>query len=556
MDPTMKPGIDREAVDLAAIDLAAVCPLTVAGALVRAATIAPDVEAVVASDGRLTYRELAAEVARVRAALAALGVRHGDHVGLCLGNGGRWIALFLALGSLGAVTVPVNTRFLGGEMAYALRQARVKTLFIADRFLRIDFVALLRGVCPGIDGVLPDPALPDLERLVVIGGDVPAAALSWDDFIAAGTEPVPPVCRPDDVLLIQYTSGTTSFPKGVVLPHRNMLANGYFSGGRMGLRAGDRFHSARPFFHVAGTSLSILACVQHAATLVTMDRFEPGEALRLLEAERCTHFSGNDTMALMLLDHPDRPARRLVLRGAWLAASPSVVRRAIDELGARECVVGYGLSEASPNVAQSCWWEPEEIRVSARMRLEPGVEVRIRAADGTDRPAGTAGDIQVRGWNVMRGYFDKPAETAAVLDAEGWLSTGDLGVLGEDGRLSFLGRTKEIIRVGGENVAPAEVEDALHRHPSIRQAAVVGVPDPRLVEVVAAFVVAKEGCACDAEEIVAWSRERMAGFKVPRHVWIVEGFEGIGMTASAKVQKKPLAEHARRLLEQVREGVS
>ena len=189
-----------------------------------------------------------------------------------------------------------------------------------------------------------------------------------------GAVPAEPCCEPGDTLLIQYTSGTTAFPKGVLLAHRSMLGNGFVSGGRMGLRIGDRFHSARPFFHVAGSSLSILACVQHAATLVTMERFEAGEALMLMERERCTHFSGNDTMALMLLNHPDRASRHLVLRGAWAAASPTIVRRIIDELGARECVVGYGLSEASPNVAQSCWWEPEDVRVSARMRPQPGVE--------------------------------------------------------------------------------------------------------------------------------------------------------------------------------------
>ncbi len=214
---------------------------------------------------------------------------------------------------------------------------------------------------------------------------LPRGAIAWDAFLAGGTQPVPAACAPDDTLLIQYTSGTTSFPKGVMLAHRSMCANGFVSGGRMGLRIADRFHSARPFFHVAGTTLSILSCLQHAATLVTMDRFEPGEALRLMEAERCTHFSGNDTMALMLLNHPDRAQRRLVLRGAWAAASPAIVRRIIDELGARECVVGYGLSEASPNVAQSCWWEADDVRVAPACAHSPA----SRSASATLPPAAT-----------------------------------------------------------------------------------------------------------------------------------------------------------------------
>ncbi len=534
------------------MELSTFCPLTAAAALARASAVAPDVEAVVATDGRLTYAELDREVAALRSALTAAGIGRGDHVGLCLGNGVRWVSLFLALGSVGAVTVPVNTRFRAEEMAYALRQSRVSTLFLAGTFLNVDFVAMLRGICPGVNTSLPDPALPDLRRVVVLGADVPRAAVSFDALLAGASRPCGPACTPDDVLLIQYTSGTTSFPKGVMLTHANMLGNAWVSGGRIGFRIGDRYHSARPFFHVSGSTLSVLSAVQHMVTLVTMDRFEPDEALRLMEAERCTHFSGNDTMALMLLNHPSRPARRLALRGAWTAASPAILRRIVDELGARECVAGYGLSEASPNIAQSCWWEPEEIRVAARMRPQPGVEVRIRRGDGgedgADCPPGQPGEIAVRGWNVMRGYFDKPQETADALDREGWLHTGDLGRLGEDGRLEFLGRAKDIVRVGGENVSPADVEDILHRHPAIRQAAVVGVPDPRLIEVVVAFVVPNEGTDCDPAAVIAWCRKEMAGFKVPRHVWVVEGFEEIGMTASSKVQKKPLAAHARKLL--------
>ena len=530
------------------MDLAGFCPLTVDCALARAAAVAPELEALVATDGRITFAALATQVARYRAALHAAGVRRGDHVGLCLGNGIAWVSLFLAAGSLGAVTVPVNTRFRGEEMRYALRQSRVSLLFVADRFLRVDFIAMLRGICPGLDAALPDPALPDLRQVVVLGDDVPRGATAFDRFLAADAPPVPAGCTPDDVLLIQYTSGTTSFPKGVMLPHRNMLANAFFSGGRMGLRTGDRYHSARPFFHVSGSTLSVLSALQHAATLVTMDRFEPEEALRLLEQERCTHVSGNDTMALMLLNHPGRPNRRLHLRGAWIAASPAVLRRVADELGARECVAGYGLSEASPNVAQSCWWEPEDVRLAARMRPQPGLEIRVVEPGGAECPPGHRGEILVRGWSIMRGYFDKPIDTAAALGPDGWLRTGDLGRLGEDGRLEFLGRAKDLVRVGGENVAPAEVEDTLHRHPAIRQAAVVGVPDPRLVEVVAAFVVPNDGAEPDPAEVIAWCRERMAGFKVPRHVFVVPGFEAIGMTASSKIQKQKLAEYARTLL--------
>jgi fatty-acyl-CoA synthase len=533
--------------DPEALRLAMICPLTTAEALRRAVTLAPDVEAVIDSQRRVTYRELELEVATILAALYRAGVRCGDHVGICAGNSVTWVALFLAIGAAGAVAVPVNTRLQQSEIAYALRQARVQVLFVAGRFLKIDFIQMLRAMCPAIDAKLPDPALPDLRQVVVIGeqGEIPRGAREWNTFLGGDRQNLANgACRADDLLLIQFTSGTTSAPKGVMLTHQNLLANGFFAGVRVGLRAGDRFHSARPFFHVAGTSQSILACIQHAATLITMDRFDAAGAIRLLEEERCTHFSGNDTMALMLLDCPERAQRRLSLRGAWLAASPTIARRVVDELGAREAVLAYGQSEASPNVALSCWWEPQEIRISGRMRPQPGVQLRIRDAQGADCPPGEIGEILVRGWNVMRGYFDKPVETAATLSPDGWLSTGDLGRLGTDGRLEFTGRAKELIRVGGENVAPAEIEDALQRHPKVRQAQVVAVPHRRLLEVPAAFVVLRQGVACTQEDLLGWCRHELAGFKVPRYLEVVRDFESIGMTASAKVRKTDLRDHA------------
>lgn len=522
-------------------DLRTACPLTTHEVLARAALLAPDVEAVVTASERVTYGELLTRVERIRAGLAAAGIGRGDRVGICLGNGPDWVALFHAIGAAGAVAVPVNTRFTADEVRYTLDHARVRTLFVASRVLNVDFAAMLREI--GVE------SLPALEKVVVLGDDVPSFAVSFTDFLVAA-KPPPPVGSPDDVLLVQYTSGTTSRPKGVLLTHRSMCADAFFSGARMGLRPGDRFHSARPFFHVAGSTLSVLASAQHATTLVTMPKFEPEEALRLLEAERCTHFSGNDTIALLLLNHPSRAQRRLVLRGAWVAASPTVIRRVIDELGAHECVAGYGLSEASPNVAQSAWWEPADIRASGAMAVQPGVEVRIRAFEGDrDCGPGEPGAVLVRGWNVMVGYLDDPVKTAETIDTGGWLSTGDVGLLDPSGRFHFTGRTKDIIRVGGENVAPADIEDTLHRHPLVRQAAVVGVPDARLVEVPFAFVVLTSAEVTEAE-LLGWARDRMAGFKVPRHLRIVEGFEGIGMTASSKVQKNRLAAHARSLLEE------
>jgi fatty-acyl-CoA synthase len=529
------------------MNLADICPLTTDASLQRAIFVAPYLEAIVAPDGRMTFAELGAQVAQIRSALAGMGVKRGDHVGLCLGNSVRFATLFFAIGSLGATVVPINTRFRADEIGYVLAQAKIQWVFLADKLLSSDYVAMLRPLLPQLDGAAPGEGFPLLQQIVVIGEDVPKGALSWAGFMALAGAEVGASCRPDDILLIQYTSGSTSFPKGCLLPHSNMLANAYFAGGRVGLRLGDRYHSPRPFFHVAGTVLSILGALQHMATLITMERFDPAEALRLLEEERCTLFSGNDTMVISMLNHPDLPERKLQLRGGWASCTPSVMKRIFNELGARQAVTTYGLSEASPNIAISCWWESEEIRGESRLLPQPGLEVRIcdpmtGAMLGPDQP----GEIKMRGWSVMRGYFDRPEETAKTIDPEGWLSTGDIGVLGSDGRLQFLGRAKEILRVGGENVSPLEVEDMLHRHPKIRLAQVVGVPDARLSEVAAAFVILREGVTSTPDEIIAWSKQHMAGFKVPRYVKIIEEFESIGMTGSGKVQRKQLGEFALR----------
>lgn len=533
----------------APFSLDGVCPLTTDEALRRAVTIAPYLDAIVADDARLTFGELYDAVSQVRSALVGMGVRRGDHVGLIIGNNTRFATLFFAIGALGATVVPINTRFRGEEITYVLRQAHIQWLFMADKLLTSDYVSMLGPLVPQLETGETDDTFPHLRQIVLIGADVPNGALSWDQFMALGGAEVAPACTPDDILLIQYTSGSTAFPKGCVLPHRNMLANAFFAGGRFGLHTGARYHSPRPFFHVAGTVLSILAALQHVATLVTMERFDAGEALRLLEEERCTHFSGNDTMAIMMLNHPDLPKRKLRLRGGWAAATPSVMKRIFNELGATQAVTTYGMSETSPNAAISCWWEPQDIRGESRLLPQPGVEIRIRDLEtGAILGPGQSGEIQIRGWSVMRGYYDKPEETARTIDPEGWLSSGDLGVLGTDGRLQFLGRAKEILRVGGENVSPLEIEDVLHRHPKVRLAQVTGVPDARLVEVPAAFVVLREGETCDPQELVEWVKARLAGFKVPRYVRMIENFEAIGMTGSGKIQRNRLRDYAKQVL--------
>jgi fatty-acyl-CoA synthase len=521
-------------------------PPTIGAALALAAESEPDREALVEGEERITYRELHAQSLIVARALAAEGIRNGDHVALCAGNGVAWAIAFHGIVRAGAVCVPLNTRLSPPEIATQLRISQSRLLITVGSLLRIDFIAILRQICPAVDTALPSSELPHLKHIVVIDGEVPSACESFADFLARGEGAALPA-EPDthDTALIQFTSGSTSFPKAVLLSHHSMVTDAYFVGMRMGIGPADRYLSARPFFHVAGSTLGVvLACV-HIATLVTLVRFTGEAALAVIERERCTLTSGNDTMYLMILNSPNFRPLSYSLRGGWAAISPAIMRRVVEEFGARDTVTGYGLSEASPNILAADFRDPIEDRIAGWMRPHPGLEVKIcDPATDMELPAGQTGEIRVRGWCVMKGYYNDEAATRATMAGDGFLKTGDMGVMQEDGRITFVGRLKEIIRVGGENVAPADVEDVLNGHPKVRQAQVFALPDARLIEVPGAYVVPREGETLTSEELVEWARERLGGFKMPRHIAIIESFDIVGLTASSKVPKRRLIEHA------------
>jgi fatty-acyl-CoA synthase len=464
-------------------------------------------EALVTSTGRFTYEQILHKAKSAAGSMQALGIQRGDHVGILMGNDEHWLSLFYGAALIGAVTVPVNTRFKTAEIEFCLRQSDCKLLFCVERFLNIDFGAMLRET--GF-------------RNAVHLKDMPAGKYE------------PRTVSPEDILLMQFTSGTTAYPKGVMLTHDNMLRDAWAAGSRVGIRADDRYFNCRPFFHVAGTTLSALMALVAGACLVTLPTFEAGAALEMMERERCTLVSGNDTLFQMMMGHPDFPRRKLCLRGGWAAAGPQTMRAIIDKLGAKTICSAYGLSEASPNVVMSDWRDPEELRVNGLALPHEGVNVRISPE----------GEIQVKGWNIMRGYYNNPEANAKAFTEDGWLRTGDLGELTEDGRLRMVGRLKDVFRVGGENVAPAEVEEVLLAHPAVETAQVIGVPDSRMGEVACAYVTLKGKVS--EEELLAWCKARMANFRVPRYLKIVEDFEAIGMTASGKVQKTKLREHALR----------
>jgi len=484
---------------------------TLGQVLARQAGERGDAEALVTAGGRFTYRRLFSKAKEAAASLQALGIRKGDHVGILMGNDERWLSLFYGAALIGAVTVPVNTRFKTAEIAFCLKQADCKLLVYAGRFLNIDFGAMVRET--------------GFANAVEVSQLGPGSYQHAD-------------VAPQDILLIQFTSGTTAYPKGAMLTHDNMLRNAWAAGARVGIRAEDRYFNCRPFFHVAGTTLSALMSLVFGSCLVTLPTFEAGAALEMMERERCTLISGNDTLFQMLMGHADFPSRKLSLRGGWSAAGPETMRAIIDRMGCKTICAAYGLSEASPNVVMSDWRDPEELRVQGLALPHPGIQIRISPEN----------EIQVRGWSIMRGYINNPEATAKAFTADGWLRTGDLGSLTDDGRLRMTGRLKDVFRVGGENVAPAEVEEVLLAHPAVQTAQVIGVPDTRLGEVGFAFVTVRANSAVSESELLDWCKARCANFRVPRYVRIVKDFEAIGMTASGKVQKTKLREHALREL--------
>jgi len=485
-------------------------------------------------------------------ALIAHGIGHGDLVGVMAPNDEHWIDIFFGAALIGAITVPVNTRFKSAELAYSLQKANVKLFVTVDSFLNIDFIKLLRGAEPAIDIALPGQVLPRLETLVVWGDALPQTALSEEAFLSKGKrvksaqlQEAMQTVKPDDVLLIQFTSGTTAFPKGVMLTHENMLHNAAAVSERIGLRSSDRYFNCRPFFHVAGSTLSLLAVLETQACLVTQATFEAGAALEMLALDRCTVISGNDTLFQLLMNHPSFNRPSLCLRGGWAAAAPETMRRIVLEMGVEEICWSYGQSEASPNVVKSDFRSPVEDRINGLAKPLPGVEVKVVSKDSTTPlPANTPGEIHVKGWNVMKGYYGQPELTAQTVDLQGWLHTGDLGLMTPEGHLRFIGRLKDIFRVGGENVAPAEIEEAFLKHPSVANAQVIGVPNARLGEVPVAYITLRHGAKISAQELIAWIKPRIANFKVPRHIAVVDNFDDLGMTASGKVQKNKLREDA------------
>lgn len=513
-----------------------------------------DKELIVFPDRRMTTRQFAAEVDNFACGLIALGVRRGDHIAAWLPNLPELCVLELAMAKLGCTMVAFNTRYRSSELEYVLRHSDATTFVTMPEHSKIDFLRTLRQVLPELvkseANRLNCAAAPQLRRVIALGASG-EGMISYDEVMKLGRAPglseerkrIEAEVGCDDIVLMQYTSGTTAFPKAAMLCHGQVLRNAAQMGERSGIDETDRVLSAMPMFHVGGSVCALLGAITLGYTLYLDPVFDPAETLEVIEREAITTYVGLESMFISLRNHPDFTRRsRSSLHKGWTAGTSSLLRMVAEEIGINRICPLYGLSEGSPNVTIADWRDPYEKRLNTMGRPQPDVEVRILSAvTGESAPPGQVGEICFRGYNVMKGYYKDPEGTARAIDAEGWLHTGDLGWMDDEGYLTWTGRLKDTLRVGGENISALEVENLLGGHSAVHSAIVIGVPDERLGEVPFAYVQVKAGQKVTAEEIIAYCKERVSGFKVPRHVRFVDQFP---MTGSGKIQKYAMKKDA------------
>jgi acyl-CoA synthetase (AMP-forming)/AMP-acid ligase II len=519
-------------------------PPTVPAAVRRAARLWPDEDAVVESGQRVSWAALADRMTRAARAYVASGVRPGDRVALWAPNSLDWIVAALGVYAAGAVLVPVNTRFKGTEAAHVLRTAGARLLVTVTDFLGADYIGMLGS----------DPDLLGALDVVVLSGP-PGDATPWTRFLERGRETDgsdSPEERlgPDDVSDIIFTSGTTGRPKGAVLTHGASTRSYVAWSENVGLRHGDRYLVVYPFFHCAGLKSAVLACILTGATIVPCPVFDVATVMDLVVRERISMLPGPPTLYQSLLNEDlsgyDTSSLRLAVTGA--ASVPvDLVRRMREDLGFASVVTAYGLTETTGTVSTCRHDDPIEVIANTSGRPLPGMEVRVVDRAGTDVPAGEAGEVWVRGYAVMRGYFNAPEATAEAFTPDGWLRTGDVGVLDARGNLRITDRITDMFIVGGFNAYPAEIENLMSRHPDVAQVTVVGVPDERLGEVGFAYVIPRQGSAPTEAELIAWCRKEMANFKVPRHIGFVPA---LPLNPSGKVLKFELRDRARKAVAQ------
>lgn len=509
---------------------------------------------------RYTYAELHAAVRRLAGALLGLGLAPGDRVGIWSHNNAEWVLMQFATAQVGLVLVNINPAYRTAEVEYALNKVGCKALVTMARFKTSDYLAMLRELAPELattaPGALQAARLPDLRTVVWIdegpgqGADEPGL-LRFSELMAQGDaqdariDAVAATLKSTDPINIQFTSGTTGFPKGATLTHRNILNNGFFIGECMQLTPEDRLCIPVPLYHCFGMVLGNLACVTHGAAIVyPADGFDPLRVLEAVQAERCTGLHGVPTMFIAELDHPRFAEFDLsTLRTGIMAGSPcpiEVMKRVVRDMHLEQITIAYGMTETSPVSCQSSTVTPLDKRVSTVGTVQPHLEVRIiHPETGAVVPRGTSGELCTRGYSVMHGYWGDEAKTREAIDAEGWMHTGDLATMDAEGYVNIVGRIKDMVIRGGENVYPREIEEFLYRHPQVQDVQVVGVPDARYGEELCAWIIAKPGAEPTEEGIRAFCQGQIAHYKVPRHIRFVTEFP---MTVTGKIQKFKIRE--------------
>ena len=499
---------------------------------------------------RWSYADFREQTDNLAAALLALGVEKGDRVGVWSPNRPEWLALQFATARVGAILVNINPAYRLSELEYALNKSGCKALLTAAQFKSSDYVGMLQALAPELaqcaPGALASARLPHLRAVVRVGGEKTPGMLTYDEALAragpahrARLDGLSAGLDPHEAINIQFTSGTTGAPKGATLTHANIVNNGRFVAAAMRLTENDRLCVPVPLYHCFGMVLGVLACVAAGAAMVFPgEAFDPLETLAAVAAEQCTALHGVPTMFVAELDHPEFSRFDLSsLRTGIMAGAPcpiEVMRRVTGEMRLREITIAYGMTETSPVSFQSDADDPLEKRVSTVGRAHPHVEVKIADEAGRTVKVGERGELMTRGYSVMKGYWGDPARTAEAVTADGWMKTGDLAVLDAEGYCNIVGRVKDMLIRGGENIYPREVEEFLYRHPKAQQAQVFGVPDAKYGEEVCAWIVLKPGENADAEEIRDFCRGQIAHYKIPRHIKFVDAFPA---TVTGKPQK-------------------
>ena len=499
---------------------------------------------------RWTYNELKTRVDAFAAGLLALGLAPGDRIGIWSPNNAAWVITQFATAKAGLILVNINPAYRTYELEYALNKVGCTALITAERFKSSDYLGTLRELMPEIEGAAPGEVraerVPALSTLISIGGGETPGYVRFDDVLGMGGDrhremlaDLQPKLQFDDAINIQFTSGTTGAPKGATLTHHNLLNNGYFIGEAQRLTDRDKVCIPVPLYHCFGMVLGNLACVTHGSAMVYPgEGFDPLGTLETVESERCTALYGVPTMFIAELGHPEFKRFDLTsLRTGIMAGSPcpiEIMRRCVAEMNMREVTIAYGMTETSPVSTQTSCDDPLERRVGTVGRVHPHIEVKIIDTEGGIVPSGTAGELCTRGYSVMLGYWDDVDMTAQAIDRGRWMHTGDLATMDEEGYVNIVGRIKDMVIRGGENVYPREIEEFLFRHPKVEAVQVVGVPDPKYGEELCAWIKLKSGVAATPAEVQEFCKEQIAHYKIPRYIKFVDAFP---MTVTGKVQK-------------------